>query len=166
MFKINDCIMYGTVGACNVIDIKKETFLHSGEKEYYILQPIYSNNTVIKIPVDNDKISMRKILTKDEVKVLINSMPTCEIKWIEHERTRNEQFKAMLKTGSCSDLITLIKSIEKNTKNKKTANKSSAKADESIMQVAEKLLNEEFATVLNILPEEVPNYINEQLEAK
>lgn len=162
MFKINDYIMYGTVGVCKVIDITKEAIMNSSEIEYYVLNPIYSKyskNTIIKIPVDNKKISMRKILSKDEVNSLINDIPNKETLWIDDDKQRNDQFKSILKGGSCDDLITLIRSIYLDKKKRKLDGKKVCKGDEEIMQTAEKLLNEEFATILHIRPEEVKSYI-------
>ncbi|MGL5313621.1 MAG: CarD family transcriptional regulator [Peptostreptococcaceae bacterium] len=159
MFEINDYIMYGTTGVCKVLDIKKESIGGNVQKEYYVLSPIYSNNTIIKIPVDNEKIAMRNIISKENVTSLIENMPNKELLWIKDDRQRGELFKSMLKTGECEELITLIKSIYQYKKNKKEMGIKISKNDEEIMQIAEKLLNEEFATILNINPEEVTSYI-------
>lgn len=159
MFKINDYIMYGMTGACKVIDIKEEKFINDVRKECYVLRPIYSNNTIIKTPVDNEKIIIRKIHSKEEVTSLINSMPKRETLWIDDERERNSKFKLMLKTGKCEELITLIKSIYTNKKNRTSLGKKINKADEEIMKSAENLLNEEFAIILGIKPDEVKSYI-------
>lgn len=156
MFEINDYIMYGTTGVCKVLDIKNESIGGRVQKEYYVLSPIYSNNTIIKIPVDNEKIAMRNIISKEDVINLIKNMPKKELLWIKDDRQRGEQFKFMLKTGQCEELITLIKSIYQY---KKEAGIKVSKNDEEIMQIAEKLLNEEFATILNINPEDVTSYI-------
>ncbi len=48
LFKIDDYIMYGMTGVCKVMDITNERFTNGIKKEYYVLSPIYSNNTVIK----------------------------------------------------------------------------------------------------------------------
>ena len=48
MFKVNDYIMYGMTGVCQVVDITKESFIDNLQKEYYVLKYIYSNDTIIK----------------------------------------------------------------------------------------------------------------------
>lgn len=164
MFEINDYIMYGTTGVCKVLDIKKESIGGNVQKEYYVLTPVYSNNTIIKIPVDNEKIAMRNIISKEDVTNLIENMPNKELLWIRDDRQRGEQFKSMLKTGECEELITLIKSIYKYKKDKKETGIKVLKNDEEIMQIAEKLLNEEFATILNINPEDVTSYILKNIQ--
>ena len=163
MFKVNDYIMYGTTGVCKVIEIKKEKFLGKEEREYYVLEPVYSKNTVIKIPVDNTTIRMRELLSKEAIEELINIVPNADTTWIEDDRIRNEQFKSMLKSGDCEELITLIRTIYLGKKTKKSIGKKLYKGDDEIMQAAEKLLKEELAFILDIAPEEVPNYIKEQV---
>ena len=158
MFKVNDYIMYGMTGVCQVVDITKESFIDNLQKEYYVLKYIYSNDTIIKIPTDNKKVPMRKILSKGEVTTLINSMPNSETIWIDDDRKRNEEFKSILKTGDIENLVKLIRSIYLDKEYKK-----SYKVDEEIMQTAERLLNEEFATILNISPNEVATYISSHI---
>ena len=50
MFKVNDYIMYGMTGVCQVVDITKESFIDNLQKEYYVLKYIYSNDNIIKKP--------------------------------------------------------------------------------------------------------------------
>lgn len=163
MFNINEYVMYGVTGVCKVLDIKEEKDRNNSLTEYYILSPIYSKNTIIKTPVDNVKISMRKIHSKDEVNSFISNISDENIVWIDDERKRSETFKSMLKSGECSELIKLVKSIYENRKLKKAMGKKPYKGDEEIMKTAERLLNEEFATILNIDLNEVNSYIAENI---
>lgn len=159
MFKINDYIMYSTVGVCKVLDIIDEKSVYNMPSEYYVLQPVYSDGTIIKIPVGNTKIVMRPILSEEAVMSLINDMPEDEDVWIDNDRQRNEKFKSIIKTGKCDEWIKLIKSIYVTKEGKKLLGKKLNQADEEIVKAAEKLLFEEFATVLNISPDEVNDYI-------
>lgn len=167
MFKINDYIIYGNVGVCKVLDITRESIMKGEEKEYYVLNPIYSKHsktTVIKIPTDNDKIFMREIISKDEVDSLIKNIPNQEVIWVDNDRERSEEFKAMIKSADCHDLITVIKSIQLHKEKKKSVNKKACKSDEEILKLAEKMLHQEFAAVLGIKPEEVKKYIKTHTE--
>lgn len=163
MFEINEHIMYGNVGACQVVDITNEKFANNMQRECYVLNPIYAKNTVIKIPVDNDRIAMRKILSKEEITLLINDIKNREVLWIEEDKKRNEQFKSMLKTGKCEELITIIRSLYLDRQNKQAIGKKLSKSDEEIIQIAEKLLSEEVSIILDITPQEVPDYIKEHI---
>ena len=156
MFKVDDYIMYGITGVCKVIDITNEKFINGEKRDYYVLSPIHNNNTIIKIPLDNNKIPMRKIISKGDVTSLINDMPNMDTLWIDDEKKRNNQFKMMLKSGKCEDLIKLIF----NKRYAKSTSKKLNKADKEIIKEAERLVSEEFAIILNISPKEVNSYIS------
>ena len=159
MFKVDDYIMYGMTGVCKVIDITNEKFINGEKRDYYVLSPIHHDNTIIKIPLDNNKIPMRKIISKGDVTSLINDMPNMDTLWIDDEKKRNNQFKMMLKSGKCEDLIKLIF----NKRYAKSTSKKLNKADKEIIKEAERLLHEEFAIILNISPNEVNSYIASQI---
>ena len=163
MFEVNDYIMYGMTGVCQVVDITKEKFIDNLPKEYYVLKYLYGNSTIIKIPTDNKKVPMRKILSKGEVTTLINNMPNSETIWIEDDKKRNEEFKSILKTGDVDNLVKLVRSIYLDNEYKKTMGKNIYKIDEEFMDTAERLLNEELATVLDIYPHEVATYISNHI---
>ncbi len=159
MFKVNDYVVYGTTGVCQVLDIVEEKDENNKNVQYYILQPVYNNTMKIKTPVDNDKVLIRETITKDKVFSLIESMPEQETIWIEDNRKRNEVYKAALRTGNCQEWIKLIKTLYLKKKEKNALGKKLMKSDEEIMKAAEKNLHEEFAVVLDITPEEVLPFI-------
>lgn len=165
MFKINDYVVYGSIGVCQITDIRKDEYSNSDETEYYVLDPVYNNNNnmTIKIPVSNLKIPMRAVLTKDEVLSLIASMPEKETIWIEDNRQRIEYFNTILKSSKSEDWVTLVKTIHLEKEARSVEGKSLTKRDEDIMNMAEKLLNEEFAVALDISPDEVLPYIIEHI---
>lgn len=151
------------MGVCKVVDIREEKDINDKVTNFYILKPVYGNNLTIKTPVNNTKVFMRKILKKDDVLSLIESLPDQETGWINDDRKRNEFFKATLKKGDSEGWAKLIKTIYKHKQEKSAMGKKLMKVDEDIMKTAEKNLYEEFATALNISPEEVVNYIMEHV---
>lgn len=164
MFNIDDYIMYGKTGLCKVVDITNEKFINGEKRKYYILSPIYNNDTVIKIPLDNDKVPMRKVISKGDMTALINDIPNMEILWIDDEKKRIAQFETMLKSGQCEELIKLIKSIKFSKKYARSIGKKLEKPDRDIMKEAERLLTEEFAIILNVYPNEASSYILSKID--
>ncbi len=164
MFNVDDYIMYGKTGVCKVVDITNEKFINGEKRKYYILSPIYNNDTIIKIPLDNDKVPMRKVISKGDMTALINDIPNMEILWIDDEKKRIAQFETMLKSGQCEELIKLIKSIKFSKKYARSIGKKLEKTDRDIMKEAERLLTEEFAIILNVYPNEASSYILSQID--
>lgn len=164
MFNVDDYIMYGKTGVCKVVDITNEKFINGEKRKYYILSPIYNNDTVIKIPLDNDKVPMRKVISKGDMTSLINDIPNMEILWIDDEKKRIAQFETMLKSGQCEELIKLIKSIKFSKKYARSIGKKLEQPDRDIMKEAERLLTEEFAIILNVYPNEASSYILSKID--
>ena len=57
----------------------------------------------------NTKISIRKIMTKEEVYDLIKTMPDNETIWIDDMNLRKETYNEILKKGNKKDIVKLIK---------------------------------------------------------
>lgn len=163
MFKINDYVVYSLMGVYKIIDIRKEKDIDNNDTEYYVLQPVYSDNLIIKTPVNNTKVMMRKVMTKDDVLMLIASLSTREDIWINDNKERYEKFKESLRTGNSEQWVNIIKTIHLKKQEKNVNGKKLTKLDEEIMEAAERNLNEEFATALNISPDEVISYIKEHV---
>lgn len=163
MFKINDYVVYGSTGVCQITDIRKDEYAGSNETQYYVLQPVFNDNMTIKIPVNNPNVSMRAILTKDEVLSLIAAMPEKKTIWIDDSRERSAYFKAVLKTRKSEEWVKLIKTLYLEKEARSVEGKTLTKGDENILNTAEKQLNEEFAVALNISPDEVVPYILEHI---
>ncbi|MGE4273580.1 MAG: CarD family transcriptional regulator [Desulfitobacterium sp.] len=164
MFKINDYVVYGSSGSCEIVDIVREKDISDNDTEYYVLQPAYHNNITIKTPVNNPKVLMRPIMTREDVLSLIATMPELEPILASDDRHKNESYKAALKTGQSEEWVKVIKALYIEQQERLEAGKKLAKADDDIMKAAEKNLHEEFALALNISPDEVLPYILEHVQ--
>lgn len=162
MFKVNDYIVYGMTGVCQITDIAKDE-ISNNEIQYYVLNPLNNDNLTIKVPVGNNNVSMRPIITKNDILSLIESMPATENIWSDDTRQRSMKFKAALKSGKNEELIKIIMTLSQEREARSMIGKKLTKTDEDIMNTAEKQLTEEFAVVLDISPEEVLHYIREHV---
>lgn len=163
MFKVNDYVVYGSMGVYKIVDIREEKDISDNITEYYVLQPAFDNNMTIKIPVNNPNVMMRGVITKDDVLSMIASIPETETVWIDDNKERSESFKAALKSGESEEWLKLIRTLYIEKRERSDIGKKLNKTDSDIMKVAEKNLNEEFAIALNILPEEVLSFIRDHI---
>lgn len=160
MFSKNDYVIYGSMSVCKILDIVEEENIYIGRKSYYVIQPVYSDkNTIIKVPTDNKKVLMRHLLSEKEVLSIIKSIPNLDVLKIENDRQRSEHFKSVIKNNECEELAQLVKSITLIEQEKLSIGKKISKTDEDFKKTAEKLIDEEFATVLNIPVQDVPSFI-------
>lgn len=164
-FQINDYVIYGSSGVCIVKDIcVPDINIIDTTKKYYLLQPLYSEGCTIYSPVDNCKIVMRKILTKEETAELIRKIPSIEPFWIEDKKAREEHYRQTLNTCNCYELVRIIKSLHRRKKMLQQQNKPTSQVDERYLRTAEDLLYGELAVPLEIPKDQVESYILEQVE--
>ncbi|MGI6469280.1 MAG: transcriptional regulator [Syntrophomonadaceae bacterium] len=163
MFKINDYVMYGLVGACQITDIGKDEYARDKQTSYYVLRPVFDDNMTIKIPVDSPRLAMRPVISREAALALIASLPEQETAWTDDEKQRNAVFKNALRSGKPEDWVRLIKSVYLEKEARARVGKKIGKTEEGLMNTAEKLLNQELAVALNISPDNVSSYILEHI---
>lgn len=75
MFQIGEKIIYGSTGICEVEDITHLQMDGIDKNQlYYLLIPMNEKKGKIYTPTDNDKVKMRRILTKEEAELLVNEI--------------------------------------------------------------------------------------------
>lgn len=166
MFKVNDTVVYGAQGICRISEITTKT-IKKQQKEYYVLLPLYKENSQIFIPVDNEKLTqkMKKVMSKEEIAELINSLPSESYEWIEDDSERKAVYRKALESGDRHSIVRVIKSLYEEQQRRKSERKKLSVSDEIILNQAENLLYDELAAVLNIKPEEVLPFIKEKVNA-
>ena len=65
MFEKGEYIIYGSNGVCEVQDYMNAAG-ETDNRTYYVLAPMRSKGSTIFSPVDNQKVLMRKVMTKEE----------------------------------------------------------------------------------------------------
>ena len=162
MFKINDYVIYGSNGVCQIEEIEKMS-LRNQELEYYILSTVYNNEMIIKIPVNNKKILMRELMSKTEVMSLIEDISRNETIEIDDARKRAQEYREIIKSGNAKEIIKVINSIRLEENEKISLGKKLNKTDEDIMIIARKQLYQEIAIVLGIDIDVVGDYIRNNI---
>ena len=72
MFKLNDYVCYGATGVCQITETKKER-ISGVTKEYYVLKPVFNENSAVYVPMDNNTLleKMRPIVSATELKKIL-----------------------------------------------------------------------------------------------
>ena len=159
--------MYGAGGVMTIVDIREEMI---GDlcRSYYILRPTLARSeSFTYVPVDNEKLvsAMRPLLTKDEILSLLHSakdMPS--IDWVKENRARQDYFKRIMESGDRAKMIAMICAINENGLRREAEGKKNFLSDENAKAKAEKLLHSEFSIVLGIPEEEVPAFIEKEIQ--
>ena len=67
--------------------------------------------STIYTPVENNKVSMRNIMTKEEAMELIDKFPEMEMISVENEKSRELCYRNSLLKGDCEELFKMIKTF-------------------------------------------------------
>lgn len=165
MFKVGDYMIYGSVGVCQVDAIGPLSIEKSDSKRlYYTLTPVYETGSKVFTPVDNDKVIMRPILSKEEAEKLIEGITQVETLWVPFEKGREEIYKEAMKKCDCREWVKIIKTLYQRKQARIAEGKKAVNADEKYLHIAEEALYGELAIPLNMKPDEVEKFIKQQCE--
>lgn len=164
MFQVNDTVLYGGQSVCKISEISRQK-IGKDFNSYYILKPVFDNKSTIYIPCENEELmsKMKPILTEQEVHELIETLHTQSLEWVENDVLRKEQYGEIIYSGDRKKIAALIRTLYMHKEKLKLNGKKFHIADEQLLDRAQKLFHEELAYVLNIQPNAVPDFINEQL---
>lgn len=168
MFQVNDVIVYGTQGVCKIVGTE-EKMVNGTKKNYYVLKPVSDKGATIFAPADNELVlkKMRRLLTRDEIHQLIDSMQSENVVWINNENARKERFRGILAKGDHLELISMIKSIYAHKQEREAEGKRLHMSDEHFFKDAEQILYHEFQYVLQIESKhELMDYILSRIEGQ
>lgn len=164
MYEVNDFVVFGSTGVCQIVDIIQENFGGGEQREYFVLNPVYGNSSTIYIPRDNCEAKLRRIMTRAEIEELIKIMPDVDSEWIVDDQTRRAAFVDMAQSGDPEKLVRLIKVLFSRQEELVKEGKKLSNADTETMKIAETSLHNEIALVLEIQPDQVLPFILGQIE--
>jgi len=167
MFKINDVVVYGAQGVCEIVGIDEKK-IDGAIKKYFVLKPKNDRGATCYVPTWNEKAwsKMRKVITKKEVDALIDSMPDKRPTWITNENERKETYKRILASGDQAAIISMVQALFCHKKEREADGKRLHISDEHFMKEAEQLLYNEWQYVLNVDKTGLMTYIFERIERR
>lgn len=164
MFEVNDYIIYGENGVCKIADISTPP-LEGFDKnsKYYILHPVGTAGRTIYTPVDNTKVTMRKILTREEALALINRIPNIDVLWSSNDKFREEYYKKAIRSNSSEEWVKIIKTIYLRKEERKAEGKNVSATDDKYFKLAEKYLYDELSIALGIPVDKINDYLVDKI---
>ena len=164
MFETGDYVVYGHVGICQVKGVT--TMDMDGipkDRLYYVLQPDGKTEGTVYTPVDNMKLVLRPVMTKEEAEQLIEEIPEIDTLFIENDKLRETRYKECLKSCNSRELVRIIKTIYFRRRDRLASGKKATAMDERYMKMAEDNLYSELALLLKIPKEKMVDYISEKI---
>ena len=165
MFEKGDYVVYGSTGICVVQDVT--TMEMQGvdcKKPYYVLEPYGQPGRRIFTPVDNPKMRLRRISSKEEVLAMIDRIPQLEQIGVTEEKLREQVYKEHMRSCDCVNWIRMMKTLYIRRQERVRQGKKVTATDERYMRLAEDNLYTEFSISLELPRQQVQGFITERLE--
>ena len=165
MFQVGEYIVCDHNGVCQVLAVTEMPELKK-DVLYYQLEPVYSRGSRIFVPVDSNKLVMRRVFTEEEVETLLKEIPSIETIWISNEKKREEQYREVARKYDCREWVKIIQTIYLRKQNRRMEGKKITYIDEKYMKLAEENLYGEISIPLKISPDRVERFIRARIENK
>lgn len=167
MFEVGDYVVYGTNGVCQVEAISPMAVPGSGEKRmYYTMKPCYIRASSIFTPVDNEKVVMRPVMTREEALQLLERIEEVPGIEIHEEKKRELEYKAAVLKCDPDLLVGLLKTIHDRMEERTKEGKKVTSSDMKYFHIAEDSLHGELAISLEMEKNEVKPFIERTVRKK
>ncbi|MGI6071270.1 MAG: CarD family transcriptional regulator [Blautia sp.] len=167
MFEVGELVVNGNRGVFRVETIGPLDMSNvSGDKMYYTLCSVRAQDQKVYIPVDSQKSSLRRVITKEETLELLRQLPKMHPLDVENERAREQKYKEAMDKHECEEWMKMVKTLYRRMQERRTRGKRVTSVDEKYMQIAKKCLIDEFAVSLGISVEEVETVLRKVISGQ
>ena len=165
MFQIGKAVLYDMWGVC-IIEAVEQQKTSDGLQDYLVLRPVYHSSAKLYLPNIEEVLrkSLRSVISKDEIETLLRTLKDTPLCWIEQPKERWQFIQDSLSSGDRKAILEMIRMLYTRKQELKLKGKHLRMTDEQALRDGEKLLNGEFAYVLQIPIEEVPKVIHAVIE--
>lgn len=167
MFQKGEYVVYGNNGICHIEDITHMNMKGIDKNQlYYVLIPLQMKESKIYTPVDNVKVRIRKVLTRQEAVELIDEVIDIDAIRVKDEKQREEQYKQLMGQGEPQDWIRIIKTLYLRRLERSSQGKKITTTDEKYLRMAENNLYSELGFALGMDKGEMEDYITQKVTSK
>ncbi len=164
MFNSGEYVVYGSGEICCIEEITERCFDGVNKIKYYKIAPKEYRNSSYYVPVANAEKEIRRLLTKEEILEIIDSIPQAEAVWYSDRNERKSYFESVLHGDDFSRLVGMIKAIYEERMKRSNDGKKLIASDERAFSAAEHIIHGEFAFVLGMSESEVTEFIRQRIE--
>lgn len=161
MFDIGDFVVFGSDGVCQVEAVGPlDMDGVSKDKLYYTLIPVGKvGNGRIFAPVEGKRVVVRRVISIEEAKKLIDEIVSIERLVITDEKKREERYKQIIQHCDLREIIQLIKEIYNRRLMRDALGKKLTAVDERYYNIAENCLYSELSLPLQMEKKEVRDFV-------
>lgn len=166
MFEVGNYVVYGQNGVCRVEAVGKlEGMLSDRKRMYYTLVPVFEKESRIFTPVDNKKVVLRAVISKEDARHLMDHMDELELLTIVDEKRKEDVYRAALMKCDSKELFRVIKMLYTRKKDRLDNGKKVIASDEKFFHLIENNLFGELAVSLGLDRDEIREFIVSRVDS-
>ena len=166
MFATGDYLYYASEGVCFVADIRTSPLKGMPEdKLYYVLRPCRSESTVY-VPVDNDAVFLRKLMTTDEANQFLDAIPNLQTFDEPNAKALKTRYIEAMRMHTPTEWVRVIKTVRKRSEKLASVSKTQklSETERSYAVDAKRHLFSELSLALDVPYGEVEQFIRRHIE--
>ena len=165
MFEVGDYIIYGNNGVCKITNVGPMDMPGVPKsKLYYTMTPCYIRDRSIFTPVDNDRVVMRKVMSRQEAEKFLETAEDIDKLDIKEEKHREQEYKAAILTCDPTVLVGIIKTIQDRMQDRIAEGKKVTASDTKYIHIAEDSLYGELAISFDMEKDDVKAYVKNRID--
>jgi CarD family transcriptional regulator len=166
MFEVDEYVIHVRNGVCKVKSIGKlEMGVVDNDRLYYTLEPIYFRASTVYIPVDNEALIARRIISKQEAADLLKIIPTIEELAMENDKAREAMYDQLIKKCDCAGWVKVIKTLYHRREDRLDQGKKVLPTEDKYLRLVGECLFGELAIVLGLEKDKVEEMVLQKMEA-
>ena len=166
MFEKHEYVFHESGGICQVADIQKAPLDNMpADREYYILQPLLDPNSMIYVPVDSDRIFVRRLLDRTEAETLLSKMASVEVIDEKNPKLLKTKYIEAMHMHDPIEWVRVIKTAEARIRLLASRSQRLSETERSIYEKAKRNLHGELCLSLNMEEREIEQLLASYLEA-
>lgn len=167
MYSVGDYVVKATEGVCRIVAIEPLDIPGIPRDKLYLhLVPVENPTVKLYLPEETANEKLRNVTTEKEATDLIARIPDIKPADIPEEKQRDKVYKEALLSGSCEQLVAVIKAIYVRNKKRYNEGKKSGAVDEHFFKAAEGRLYAELAFAMNKDKDDMREYIIDTINSK
>lgn len=165
MFERDEYVFYESGGICKISDIQVAPLENMpADRVYYVIQPLNEPNSLAYIPVDSDRVFLRRILNRAEAEELLDRIPFVRAIEETNAKLLRAKYTESMRTHDPVEWVRVIKTVYLRTTMPTSRTQRISETERSFSDNAKRYLHTELALALGLKEQDMEAYIADHIQ--
>lgn len=165
MFERGEYVFHESGGVCRIEDIRVAPLDGMpADRTYYVMRPIHDPNSVIYIPVDSDRIFLRRLLNREEAVELLDLIPFIRTIEVDNAKQLRAKYVELMRLHEPLEWVRVIKTVYARTDMSASRTSRVSDTERSFSDNAKRNLHAELSLALGVPEGDMEQYITEHIQ--